>query len=274
MAIANLGRVRIVLVQTAGPRNLGSVARVMKNMGLDDLWLVDPQCDPQDPEARAMAVHARELLEQVRIVPHLTDALRDCQRAIATVGRVPEAPSVTLPEEGLAWLLAVSQGAIVFGPEDRGLSNGELQYCQRILQIPTTKSYPSLNLAQAVGICAYTLRRLVLDADVPPSDRPLLSGPLRPNLPSKMAGDLLESYPLEHSTIAEREAAYTQLEDLLLRIGFLYPHTRFQRMQKVRHLFERSHLTSAEVTFLRGILRQMNWALSAAPSASIETERS
>ncbi|NJK34895.1 MAG: RNA methyltransferase [Oscillatoriales cyanobacterium SM2_2_1] len=272
MAITDLERVRIVLVQTAGPRNLGSVARVMKNMGIYDLWLVDPQCDPGDPEARQMAVHAQDLLDQVRIVPRLTDALQDCQRAIATVGRTDLSAPSHPPELGLTWLLEVSRGAIVFGAEDRGLSNAELQHCQRVLQIPTTHSHPSLNLAQAVAICAYTLRRLAIDGSdgvTGPPDSPTQKDYSRPNLPSKMAEDLLE-----FSTIAEREAAYTQLEDLLLRIGFLYPHTQFQRMQKVRCLFERSHLTSAEVTFLRGILRQMSWALTAAPPTPTEQERS
>jgi tRNA/rRNA methyltransferase len=142
--------IRIVLVETAGARNLGSVARVMKNFGLAELWLVNPQCDRLSDEARHMAVHASEILENARIVDNLPDALVGCHRAIATAGRIDQGEmKVTDPQKGLSWLMQAEISAIVFGAEDRGLSNAEIQHCQQVIRIPVNPDYPSLNLAQS-----------------------------------------------------------------------------------------------------------------------------
>ncbi|WP_019501127.1 RNA methyltransferase [Pseudanabaena sp. PCC 6802] len=245
--------VRIILVEPAGALNLGAVARVMKNMGLAQLWLVNPQCDRFSDGAQHMAVHAKDILEAARIVDTLPEALFDCHRAIATVGRV--SPSGTnLPlnsSDGLSWLTQVESSAIVFGREDRGLSNAELQYCQQVMTIPTAAVYPSLNLAQAVGICCYHLRLLYEsrhEANEPSANS---FGAIA----SQIEQDLVHS-----ASITVVEAFYEQLEAILLEIGFLYPHTAFSRMSKLRQLFNRANLTTEEVAMLRGILRQVNWA--------------
>ncbi|MEO0868321.1 MAG: TrmH family RNA methyltransferase, partial [Cyanobacteria bacterium J06642_11] len=121
-----LAQLRIVLVEPAGPLNIGSAARVMKNFGLSQLVLVNPQCDPYSSEARQMAVHAYDIIGAANIVNTLPDALVGCQRAIATTARTRdlqtplEAPNLTLP-----WLLESSPSALIFGPEDRGLNNDE-----------------------------------------------------------------------------------------------------------------------------------------------------
>lgn len=156
-----LNNIRIVLVEPAGPLNVGAIARVMKNMGLGCLVLVAPKCDPVGIEARRMAVHAADVLESAHVVSTLPEALHGCQWAIATTARprtleiVLEHPRVILP-----WVLKVAEqgkAALIFGPEDRGLNNTELNYAQRFLSIPTNPVYPSLNLAQAVAICCYEL---------------------------------------------------------------------------------------------------------------------
>ena len=248
-----LAGVRVVLVEPAGPLNVGAIARVMKNMGIWQLILVNPRCDWLGEEARLMAVHAANLLETARSVATLPDALSGCQRAIATTSRdrSPEAALET-PKAGLPWLIQVNdfnansiESALIFGPEDRGLSNIELSYAQRFIRIPSSPTYPSLNLAQAVAICCYELHQIALTFTELPDPSPQPLAPISSNPPTL---DLLEGY-------------YQQLEALLLKIGYLYPHTAPSRMEKFRRLFNRSDLSTEEVKMLRGILSQMEWAL-------------
>ncbi|HEY9699359.1 MAG TPA: RNA methyltransferase [Trichocoleus sp.] len=246
-----LAEVKIVLVEPAGALNVGSVARVMKNMGLRHLVLVNPQCDPLGEEARLMAVHAADVLEAAIQVQTLPEALQGCQRSIATTGRdttlnmVLESPRVALP-----WLLSGATGssnALIFGREDHGLTNEELNYAQRLIQIPASVVYPSLNLAQAVAICCYelfvqALNWVEMPAQSPPEVQQAMSSP-----------DLA---PLD-----AREGYYQQLEALLLKIGYLYPHTAASRMEKFRRIFNRAYPSVEEVAMMRGIVRQMEWAM-------------
>jgi tRNA/rRNA methyltransferase len=245
--------IRIVLVETAGARNLGSVARVMKNFGLSELWLVKPKCDRTSEEAQHMAVHAPEILENAKIVDSLPAALVGCHRAIATAGRIDKGEmKVTNPAKGLSWLMQADTSAIVFGAEDRGLSNAEIQHCQQVMRIPVNPDYPSLNLAQAVGVCCYQLQLLKTDF------RGNLQG--QENFTSQIAQDLIESAPIDLATRTDLEACYQQLEAVLLKIGYVYPHTAVHRLRKFRHIFDRANLSPSEVAMLRGILRQVNWA--------------
>ncbi len=274
-----LASVRIVLVEPAGPLNVGAVARVMKNMGLRTLVLVNPQCDPLGVEARQMAVHGVDILEAAQQVATIPAALMGCQRAIATTARVRtlstplEPPRVALP-----WLLEKSvTSALIFGPEDRGLSNVELNYAQRFVCIPSSAEYPSLNLAQAVAICCYelyhTTQQLSFSGDVgvtPVESQNLPSPPCSDQPPS-----LLRSAPLPTPDAAEAapleavEDYYQHLEAVLLKIGYLYPHTASARMEKFRHLLNRATPTTGEVAMLRGILRQMEWALQFQPRSVV-----
>jgi tRNA/rRNA methyltransferase len=242
MSISN---VKIILVESAGPLNVGSVARVMKNFGLNQLVLVNPQCDHLGDEAKLMAVRARDILETAILVETLPEALQGCRHAIATTGtdhdlNVPlESPRTALP-----WLLeTVGQpAALIFGREDRGLTNQELNYAQRFVRIPSSNEYTSLNLAAAVGVCCYELAQSILDDDPPLIQNTSLESELAPL-------DVVESY-------------YQQLESLLLDVGFLYPHTASSRMEKFRQLYNRAQLRTQELSMLRGILRQLRWSLS------------
>ncbi|GBE92314.1 RNA methyltransferase [Nostoc cycadae] len=233
--------VRIVLVEPAGPINVGAIARVMKNFGLYNLILVNPQCDPRSPEAMKMAVHAKDILESAVVVATLPEALQGCVRAIATTARVRdwETPLET-PRNALPWLLEEPEkpSALIFGREDRGLSNEELNYAQRFIRIPTSDIYPSLNLATAVGICCYELGQQVEIAQ-PQTNQEIELAPF----------ELVEAY-------------YQQLESLLLNIGYIYPHTAASRMEKFRQLYNRARLTTNEVAMLRGVFRQVEWALN------------
>lgn len=235
-----LAGVRIVLVEPAGPLNVGAIARVMKNMGLQHLVLVNPQCDLLSGEAQLMAVHALDILEAAQQVATLPEALLGCTRAIATTARVRTlATGLEDPRTTLPWLLEEPGAALIFGPEYRGLSNEELNYAQRFVRIPSSPNYPSLNLAQAVAICCYELFQCSQHST---SRIPEVTGDSAPL-------NVLEGY-------------YQQLEDVLLKIGYLYPHTSASRMQKFRQIFNRTQLENAEVAMLRGILTQIKWALS------------
>lgn len=243
---AALERVRIVLVEPAGALNVGATARVMKNMGLHQLVLVNPHCDHLGVDARKMAVHAADILQAAQVADSLPAALQGCQRAMATTGRERSSPApLEDPRDSLSWLLE-APAALIFGPEDRGLSNDELKYAQRLIRIRSSDVYPSLNLAQAVAICCYELHKLSGTAPNPaPSAGEIHAAPPAPAAPL----DLLERY-------------YRHLEALLLRIGYLYPHTAESRMEKFRRLFNRAQLSTSEVAMLRGILAQVEWALS------------
>jgi tRNA/rRNA methyltransferase len=235
-----LAGLRIVLVEPAGPINVGAIARVMKNFGLHHLVLVNPQCDPLSVEALRMAVHAKEILESAVLVATLPEALQGCVKAIATAGRVLswEVP-LENPRTALPWLLEEPEKptALIFGREDRGLSNEELNYAQRFVFIPTNENYLSLNLATAVAICCYELAQCAE-----------LSVSQSLTLPELAPLDVVEGY-------------YQQLESLLLKIGYIYPHTAASRMEKFRQIYNRTHLQTREVAMLRGILRQVEWAL-------------
>ncbi|WOD40170.1 RNA methyltransferase [Nodosilinea sp. E11] len=250
MTLWQLDQVRIVLVEPAGPLNVGAAARVMKNMGLAQLVLVNPHCDPTSEEARRMAVHGGDVLAAATIVSTLPDALAGCERTVATTGRLhPQAQPLDSPETALPWLLPTEPGdrvnaALVFGPEDRGLSNEELVFAQRWVRIPATDAYPSLNLAQAVAVCSYLLHRAALSA--------ALIEPFAPRAVAAPAGPL--------APFDQMEGFYRDLESLLLKIGYLYPHTAPSRMAKLRRLLHRAGPDSQELAMLRGVLRQVNWA--------------
>jgi tRNA/rRNA methyltransferase len=245
-----LDHVRIVLVEPAGPMNVGSTARVMKNFGFHHLVLVNPQCDPLSVEAKRMAVHAQDLLESAITVATLPEALQECTRAIATIGRVRdwETP-LENPRAALPWLLeeGTQQTALVFGREDRGLSNEELNYAQRFVFVPTSSSYPSLNLATTVAICCYELAQSV-----------------ELHLTDKVDKAISEQAPLKVI-----EAYYQHLESLLLKIGYLYPQTAASRMEKFRQIYNRAELKTSEVAMLRGILRQVEWAIKRSNSENL-----
>jgi tRNA/rRNA methyltransferase len=241
--VRNLEHVRIVIVEPAGALNLGSTARIMKNMGLSQLFLVNPQCNHLGQEAHLMAVHAADLLAQATVVETLSEALQGCRKAIATTGLRRTLPTaVETPKQALPWLLEDDQpSAIIFGREDHGLTNAELSQAQRLVCIPTGHDYNSLNLAQAIAVCCYELRSLA-------------------DLNLDQAG--IQQNPVELAQLSELEGYYQHLERVLLQVGFIYPHTAESRMVRFRDLYHRAAPSSQEVAMLRGILRQVEWAIA------------
>jgi len=257
---------QLVLVEPAGPLNVGSVARLCANFAVDRLRLVAPRCDPLGPEARRMAVHGAGLLERASWFPTLAEALADCGRVVACTGR-DEGPPLPLlpPAEALHWLLAPepahgasaagdpeAPAALVFGREDRGLSRDELLTAGKLLRIGTGDSYPSLNLSHAVAVVLHELHGLREQG------RQGAAAPLAPGGAPAAPGEGA-AWP-EPCPRRELEAALADAEDLLLEVGFLLPHTRRARMGKLRALLQRGQVGAAEVALLRGMVCQLRWA--------------
>jgi tRNA/rRNA methyltransferase len=239
-----LSRVRIVLVEPAGARNVGSIARVMANMGLSNLVIVAPQCDWAGEEAQHMAVHGRTVLDQAQISPDLPTALIGCQRIVATTHRAADLPRPPeTPRQALTWLEEITADrAIVFGREDSGLTNQELDFAHRYLRIPVAPTYTSLNLAQAVGICAYELQQLAMV----------------PTFPTLSKKNLAKQGV---APVDQIDRYLQQLETLLLEVGYLQSHTAVDRMAKLRRIANRAALSDQELALLWGITSQLNWRI-------------
>jgi len=261
----------VVLVEPAGPRNVGSIARLCANFEVRELRLVAPRCDHRGEEARQMAVHGATVLESARLFPTLAAALADCRRVVASSGRRSGEPlPLHDPASALDWLIGAAAPppdpaqhpglaatststssapvALVFGREDRGLSNAELLQAGRLLCIDTGASYGSLNLAQAAAIVLHQWQQQ------------RQARPRHSTATSPVPGP-------EPSTRGPLEAMLSDAEALLLEVGFLYPHTAAARMAKLRALLQRAQTGSEEVALLRGMVRQLRWASHHQPSS-------
>lgn len=236
-----LSSIRIVLVATSHPGNIGSTARAMKTMGLNSLYLVNPKSFP-DYKAKEMAAGADDVLEQAVVTGSLEEALAGCQLILATSAR-PRGLSLPglLPVSG-AELIGKqadnTQVAIVFGREHAGLTNEELLKCHYHINIPSNPDYSSLNLAQAVQIIAYEIRMNLLS----------------PKAEVSLRRD-------EYATADEIEQFYDHLKDVFIEIQFLKTSNPRRLMQRVRRLFNRVILEKMEVSILRGMLSQVQKSL-------------
>ncbi|HEX4870801.1 MAG TPA: RNA methyltransferase [Nevskiaceae bacterium] len=235
---AALARIRIVLARPQHPGNIGSAARAMLTMGLTELVLVAPRRFP-DPEADALASHARPLLEQARVVASLDEAVADCAWVVATSSRQRHLGDEPLrPEPAARQLVALAQRApvaLVFGCERTGLTNEELQRCQALTYIPANPDYASLNLASAVQLLCYELRKAAVDEDAPRSSK--------------------TGHPVyAPSSAQDMERFYEHLERVLLGTGFLDPRNPGLLMSRLRTLYNRARPDRNELAILRGIL--------------------
>lgn len=224
-------RVRIVLVEPSHPGNIGSVARAMKNMALEDLVLVRPRSFPH-PDAQALAAGADDVLARARSVATLGEAVADCAFVAATTARERSYHWDILTPRDLAVRVAALDGAtraaLLFGPERFGLSNDDLAVCNVLVRIPANPAYASLNLAMAVQLIAY---ELLVERSAPGS-RVQLEQPL--------------------ATAADLELFYRHLEEVLAEIRF-EDRTGYL-MQRLRRLFNRAQVDANELNILRGIL--------------------
>ncbi len=226
-----LSKIRIVLVGTTHPGNIGATARAMKTMGLSRLVLVQPRRFP-DPEAVARASGADDILEQVMICDSLSEALSGCGVIVATTARRRSLEwPVSEPRQIASELIsatAANQCALVFGREQSGLTNKELTHCQSAVMIPTNPEYRSLNLAAAVQIMTYEL-----------------------NLAARNAERSAEQ-TAERATAAEMERFYQHLEEAMIESGFYNPEKPKKLIPRMHRLFNRAGLDHTEVQMLRG----------------------
>lgn len=238
----------------------------MKNMGLGELALVAPRT-PVGRIGERMAAHARDVLARRRVFADLDAALGDCHLVVGTVGRTTTGPDEPVaPRAAAPDILAAAQRgrvALVFGPEDHGLSNAELGRCQIQVRIPAAPAYPSLNLAQAVLVVSYELR-----AAARARGDDLTSSPSTAGSPPELAAAgrdrsrLRGAEPRDDfrpATSREREALIVHLTQALDRIGFLSRQNPDHILRDVRSLLGRAGLTARDVRIWRGIARQVLW---------------
>lgn len=245
--------VRVVLVATTHPGNIGATARAMKTMGLNQLYLVRPKFFPH-VEATARASGADDILANAVVVDSLHDALCNCKLVIGTSARQRDLPLVLLSPREAAKLVveettketaesntaennAKYNVALVFGRESNGLHNDELLQCNYHVYIPANPEFSSLNIAAAVQIIAYEVMMAATQSTTAFSLAPTSSTPHD-----------------EIASFAEVQAFYAHLEKLLIELGFLRPQKSKRVMVRVQRLFNRVRLEHLEVGFLRGIL--------------------
>jgi TrmH family RNA methyltransferase len=225
--------IRIVLVGTSHPGNIGSAARAMKTMGLESLYLVAPERFPAT-EATVMAAGADDVLSRARVVPDVRSAVADCGLVVGTTSRARHLPwRVVEPRAGAQEIAAASQSsevAVLFGAERTGLENDDLRQCHLLLTIPTGPSYASLNLAMAVQVIAYELCLALRDRAAPEGEQVPLASAL------------------------EMEKFYAHLEQVLEEIDFRDRTGSGHLMARLRRLFNRTVLDQNEANILRGIL--------------------
>ncbi len=231
-----LEKIRVVLVRTFHPGNIGSAARAMKTMGLTDLALVNPVDFPSQ-EAIKMAVSADDVVHNASIYTSLYDAVKDCTLVVASTARSRgyDLPSLS-PEESAEILYTTvqqthSQVALVFGPERMGLSNDDLISAKYRVTIPTNPDYSSLNMAAAVQTLAYEVFKQHMSH--------------QPN--TEITGNARE-YP----TMESLESFYLHLEHTLKDTGFIFKNHPGEVMQKFRALFARAQLDKTELNILYG----------------------
>jgi len=232
---------RVVLVRPKIAANLGTTARVMRNMGLSQLVLVAPEAEPSDPKARQLSTRGEAILENARMVADLSTALADCLFVAGTSSRIGgpyRRQAVAVPEEvmpALVQTLTSGPAALVFGPEPSGLTDIEVSRCRYLITIPTDPAYPALNLGLAVGICLYELRRAWQKRLEQPSPH------------------------LDLASFSEQERMYASLQTALEEIHFLYGDKAGPLMHALRHLIGRAGPTQTEVRVLLGLARQIRW---------------
>lgn len=231
-----LARVRVVLINTTHPGNIGATARAMKVMGLSSLHLVTPKIYPH-ADATAMASGADDILQHAVVHDSLSSALQGCPLVLGTSARLRSLPMPMLDARRAAGQALAESGshevAVLFGRERYGLTNEEMQRCQFLVNIPSNPAYSSLNLSQAVQIIGYELRIAAqgfADISVDPPD-------------------------WEPVDDTQMELLFEHLEQTLLDIRFLNPKQPKKLMARLRRLFNRARPDKNEINILRGILK-------------------
>ena len=226
-----------------GPLNVGSIARLCANFEVDELRIISPQCDIYSLEAKKMALKGQRYIDKCEIFNNLEQAIFDCDLVLASCGRIDKSKDSFFesPEDISKWILSlqkIKNLAILFGREDRGLTNEELLLAHRIFNIPSSKTYPSLNLSHAVSIILYELNK----------------SSKRHSHKDLIVSDLASSKQINES--------FLEIEEMLFRVGYLLKHTSRAKISKFKKYIIRANTSIHEMNILRGIVHQINWFLN------------
>jgi tRNA/rRNA methyltransferase len=232
----NIDNISIVLLQPRYSENIGAAARAMRNMGFQQLVIVDPQ-NFDLSKALKLATHfAADIIENSHFFPNFEEALSPFNYVAGTTARLGGQRQVVCTPLTLARKLipisAKNRVAILFGPEDKGLSNGDIRYCHTLVNIPTTQ-FSSLNLAQSVMILCYEIF-----------------------MASQEAG---EEFTPRMASRHELDGMYDQLKDILVRISYINSENPDYWLNQFRRFFTRLQLRAKEVNIIRGLCRQVDW---------------
>ena len=232
---------KIILVEPNGPINVGSIARLCSNFNVSELRVVSPNCDIHSLDSKKMAMKGISYLNNCMVYESLSNALLDCDLVLATYGRISLAKEErqTSLQEVSQWVNKfknIKNLAIIFGREDRGLSNDELLIAHKVFTIETNNN-PSLNLSHAVSIVLYELCKEIKHKDTKYKKVINLASPIH------------------------IENTFKDLDKLLLKIGYLLPHTSKSKINKFKKYILKAETSQLELDTLRGIIHQINWAL-------------
>ena len=233
----------VVLVEPNGPLNVGSIARLCSNFDVNELRIVSPKCDIFSLEAKKMALKGHKYIDNCKIFNSIEQAIFDCDLVIATCGRIDLSNDIECesPEDISKWIssfVEINNLGILFGREDRGLSNNELLFAHKILNIKTSQNYPSLNLSHAVSIILYELNK----SSTNNAEKDL------------QVFDLASSKQIYES--------FKEIEEMLIKTGYLLEHTANSKISKFKKFLLKAKTSSHDINVLRGIVHQINWFLN------------
>ena len=239
----NISSLKVILVEPNGPLNVGSVARLCANFEVEELRIVSPKCNIFSLEAKKMALKGQKFLYECKIFDNLQKAIFDCDLVLASCGRIDVSKGSFFEslEDIFNWTISfkkINNLAIIFGREDRGLTNDELLLANKTFNIPTSKNNPSLNLSHAVSIALYELNR---------------SSKINTNQELKVF-NLASSKQIHDS--------FLEIEELLLEVGYLLKHTSKTKIGKFKSFVLRANTSMHEINVLRGIVHQIKWFLN------------
>ncbi len=239
----NFSNLKVILVEPNGPLNVGSVARLCSNFEVDELRIVSPKCDIFSLEAKKMALKGQKYLDKCEIFDDLEGAIFDCDLVLASCGRIDISKDSFFEssEDIFNWSASfkkINNLAIIFGREDRGLTNNELLLANKVFNIPTSMDNPSLNLSHSVSITLYELNKCS----------------------KKKINNELKVFNLASSK--QIHESFVELEKMLLKVGYLLKHTSKVKISKFKNYIIRSNTSVDEINVLRGIVHQINWFLN------------
>ena len=239
----NISKLIVVLVEPNGPLNVGSIARLCANFEVNELRIVSPRCNIFSLGAKKMALKGQIYLDQCKIFNDIEQAIFDCDFVIASSGRLETSKDLILesPKDISKWTSEfehINKMAVLFGREDRGLTNSELLLAHKIFNIPTSRNYPSLNLSHAVSITLYEIKKSSKND----------------------SNKVLKNFNLASSK--QIKESFYEIEKMLNRVGYLSKDTTRAKISKFKKYILRANTTSHEINVLRGIFHQIKWFIN------------